>query len=267
MPAKEIKGRIGIIACGGDVPWCVARACHDPFIIGLKSITDTDRIQKYDHAFHRIGAIGAIIKTLKSEAIQDICLIGSVQKPSIASLRPDLTGLKLLKTLNYNDLGDDGLLRGIRHFLESYGFTVHGAHALAPDLLTSDGVMTMSQPGHDSVKNIDIGIKAAQKLGANDKGQAVIVCDNQIIAEEGRGGTRAMIEAHGREHAILVKLCKPSQDRDLDLPTIGIETVQSCITKNMAGIAIHANESLFIDRDDAIDLANTHNFFIIGVTP
>jgi hypothetical protein len=266
MSDKEINGRIGIIACGGDVPWHVAKSCHDPFIIGLKSFADPEEIKGYEHEWYRIGAIGKIIKSLKKHDVKDLCLIGSLGKPGLSSLRPDLTALKFLSTINYADLGDDGLLRAIRGFLEKQGFTIHGAHVLAPDLLTPSGIMTKAAPDSKQDKDIEIGMAAAQKLGDQDKGQAVLILGGKVIANEGREGTSTMIDRAGAENAVLVKMCKPSQDRDLDLPTIGIETVQKCIDKKMAGIAIHAGESLFIDREQAIALADKNGLFIKGVT-
>lgn len=271
MSAKAIKNtnRIGIIACGGDVPWHVAKACHDaghdPFIIGLKSFTNKEKIKYYDHGWQRIGAIGKIIKALKSENVKDLCLIGSLGKPSLSTLRPDMTGLKFLSSIRYGDLGDDGLLRAIRGFLELKGFAIIGAHTLAPDLITPEGILTRAHPSNEHEDDINIGIKTAQDLGQRDKGQAVIISNGKITAREAREGTAALINTHGEKGAILVKLCKPHQDRDIDLPTIGMNTVKVCAEKEMAGIIIHAGESLFIDRDAAIALADTHDIFIKGI--
>ena len=271
MPAQIITSRIGILACGGIIPSIVAKSCHDaghdPFIVALKSFTDPTWMKDYDHAWHRIGALGGVIKTFKTHGIRDLCLIGSLGKPSLSSLRPDLTGIKFLSRVRYSNMGDDGLLRAFRTFLEGQGFVIHGAHRLAPDLLTPAGVLGAVTPSAVQEEDIEFGIKAAQKLGERDMGQAVIVLNGQLIAEEAREGTAALIAAHGTAGAILVKLCKPQQDRDIDMPTIGPDTVRAAASKNMGGLVAHAGESLFVERARAISEADTQGLFVLGAKP
>ena len=93
----------------------------------------------------------------------------------------------------------------------------------------------------------------------------MIVRDGEILAREGRSGTDAMIASGDYKGGVLVKMCKPQQDRDLDLPTEGLKTVQKAVDRGFAGVVLHAGASFFLDRDEAVALADEHGMFIVGV--
>ena len=63
----------------------------------------------------------------------------------------------------------------------------------------------------------------------------------------------------------MIKAKKPKQDRRVDLPTMGLETVQLAVKHGFSGIAIEAGHSLLVDKDRAVAAADAANFFILGV--
>ena len=256
--------KIGILAGGGIVPQVVTDSCcaqgMEVFVIGFEGQADT----RIANVMCRLGAAGKAIKTLKAQNIQDLILIGSIRRPSLMDLRPDWVATKFLMTHGYSALGDDAILTKLREFLEERGFRVHGVHQVVPDLLTPEGVLgAVSTEGHE--ENIRIGMKAAQNLGRRDIGQAVIVRDGNVIAEEDLAGTDTMIRSVDAEGGVLVKMCKPQQDPDLDLPTIGLETIQNAVKAGIVGIAVQAGASLFVQRNEALKLADEAGVFVVGV--
>ena len=62
-----------------------------------------------------------------------------------------------------------------------------------------------------------------------------------------------------------MKTCKPQQDHDLDLPTIGVETVKLCIEAGLSGMVFHAGKTLLIDPQEVSELADNAGLFVIGV--
>ena len=117
---------------------------------------------------------------------------------------------------------------------------------------------------------IQVGLEEARKLGAQDIGQAVVIEGINILARETRGGTNDLIRrasglARKKRNLILVKAKKPGQDRRIDLPTMGLETVQLAAEHGFSGIAIEAGHSLFVDKERAIAAADAANLFIIGI--
>jgi DUF1009 family protein len=268
MPAREkiSVNKLTMIAGGGILPAQLYQVCLeqgiDVSVIGFKGYTD----QVTPDYWGRIGASGKIFNFLKSQNTTDIVMIGAIKRPSVFDLWPDWVTLKFFVRAWFNSFGDSGLLSAARDELESMGFKLHGIHKFLPDLLMAEGLLGCHVPKAGHQIDMQVGILAARKLGTQDKGQAVIVKDGKVIACEDKRGTSALIKKYGCEGAILVKMCKPQQDKDLDLPTIGPQTVELCAQKNMAGIVGQAGNSLLVESDVARQLADDNGLFVMGVT-
>lgn len=212
----------------------------------------------------RIGEAGKIITVLRDLGFHDLVLIGSVKRPKLTSMRPDLRTAKFFAKLGLRALGDDGLLKAVRSELEEEGFIIHGIHELMPELLMPSGLVAGS-PNERQQEDIRVGLAASRKIGAEDIGQSVVVLNGIVIGTEDEGGTNALIKRAAKTGAILVKSSKPQQDRKLDMPTIGLETVRLCASLGYAGIAAEAGGVLVADRDDMIEAANRAGMFWVGV--
>ncbi len=271
MPAsKEISlkqsGKVlGIIAGGGAVPRRLQTFCDEhgiPYkIVGFKKFTNQVEPNFWTH----LGRSGKTIDWLKRQDITDLVMIGSIQRPTLWDIWPDMVTLKVLFNAWWCSFGDSGLLSSVRDQLEKMGFTLHGIHHFLPDLLFSSGALGELKPTDDQHSDIDLGIQESQKLGKQDIGQAVIIKDGCVIAREDKHGTSAMIKRFGCTGSILVKTCKPQQDQDLDLPTIGSKTLEQCAGKKMLGVVGHAGKSILVDRDRTIEVANQNGLFLYGV--
>ncbi len=261
----EIK-KLGIVAGSGGIPKQLIDACKaqniQTYVIGIKGQTD----HVVPDSWGRIGTAGKMIRDFKSQNLSDLIFIGGVKRPTIFDLWPDWFTFKFFLKVWLNSFGDNSLLEAMRQELEFQNFRIHGVHKYLPELLMTKGCISHLHPSEKLKADIKIGIQDSQSLGLADIGQAVIVKDGTVIAREDKKGTSAMIMRHGVEGAILVKTCKPQQDKDLDLPTIGPNTVQLCADKKMAGIVGHAGYSLLVDKDLAVKIADENNLFLIGVT-
>ena len=54
----------------------------------------------------------------------------------------------------------------------------------------------------------------------------------------------------------------PFQSNILDLPTIGMETINLLIKNDYEGVFIEKNNCIIIDKNETINLANSNNIFI-----
>ena len=259
--------KLGVLAGGGDMPRLLVEACRaqgiEPFVVTFAGQDDFDWLpDDVAHVSLRLGQAGAVMKALRGWGISDLVLLGSLQKPSLIGLMPDLTAMKFLLRYGYR-AGDDGLLSALRQFLEGEDFVLHGAQRFMPDLVTPAGLLGT----HPVVGDIEVGVQAALDWGVQDKGQSVIVRGGRVVAREAREGTDSMIRSNDYSGGVLVKMCKPQQDKDLDLPTIGLGTVRAAVEAGLTGIGVHAGASFFLDREEAIALADKHGIFIVGVEP
>ncbi|MCK6417419.1 MAG: UDP-2,3-diacylglucosamine diphosphatase LpxI [Alphaproteobacteria bacterium] len=276
MSAREESrlNPIGIIAGSGTLPLLTAQgvsaAGHDVFIIALDGHADESWVQDYPHQWTRLGAAGEMIEALRARGICEIVLIGAVRRPSLAELRPDLKAASFFARYGLKALGDDGLLTAVREFLKDEGFIVRGAQEFVQTLLAPPGHIAGPTPSLELMRDIQRGIEVCQAIGAADVGQACIVQEGIVLGIEAVEGTDGLIarcanlQREGRG-GVLVKMSKPQQDRALDLPTVGLQTVQKAVAAGLSGIALEAGKSFFIDREECIYAAQQAKFFIIGI--
>ncbi len=66
---------------------------------------------------------------------------------------------------------------------------------------------------------------------------------------------------------VLVKVEKPGQERRADRPTIGPRTVVLAAETGLVGIAVEADATIVIDRDEVIRAADRAGLFVVGVQP
>lgn len=263
--------RLGIIAGGGLLPEILVQRCRAAgrpvFVAALKGQGDPARFAGAEVETFRLGAVGGIIKRLRSLDITDIVLSGAVQRPGAADLIPDLWSARFLARTKALSRGDDGLLTAILTALEEReGFRVLAAHDLAPDLLTPAGALGSRRLDQDMRADLAAGITGARSLGRRDAGQAVIAVDGRVMAWEGPEGTEAMIAAAGPDArgGMLVKAMKPGQEPRVDLPAVGPDTVDQAVAMGLRGIAAEAGRSLTLDRDEIIRRADAAGLVVHG---
>jgi DUF1009 family protein len=282
MPAAIEKSRLepvrklGIIAGGGSLPERLVGACEakgiEPFVVAFEGQTNPETVRGKSHMWARLGAAGHVLKTLHSHEISDLVLIGSIRRPSFFDLRPDLKTAEFFARIGLKALGDNDLLGILRGLLEEEGFRLHGVHKFAEDLLAGKGVLGKHKPKKGDMADINRGLEVSRTLGLLDVGQAVIVQEGMVLGVEAAEGTDELLQRckhlkrRGRG-GVLVKTCKPQQDMDFDLPTVGPQTIRNAHSIGLAGVVVHAGHSLLIDVEDMVTLADRNKMFIIGVNP
>ncbi len=262
--------RLGIIAGGGALPKKLIEACkrdaRDYFVLGFKGQTD-EALQP--HFWTKLGATNAAIDALKAANVDTLVMAGHIRRPSLSEMRPDWRTVQVFARLGAKAFGDDALLRAVAQELEKDGFRVIGAHEIDPGLVTPSGVIGKINPLPDHMADIDKGIMAARELGRLDIGQSVVVQQGIVLGVEAVEGTDALIDRcrvirrKGRG-GVLVKACKPQQDRRLDLPAIGLRTVRKCFEAGIEGIAVQAGASLILDREEVVAAADKLGIFVKG---
>jgi lipid-A-disaccharide synthase len=196
--------------------------------------------------------------------VTEIVMVGAVQRPTWRNLWPDWRTLKFFARLMGRAVGDNSLLSAVIAEVESAGFRVIGVHDVLTDLLAPMGVLGAHAPTPDDQADIEIGLTAALDLGRRDVGQAVVVQGGQVTDTEQRDGTDALIaRARG---GILVKTKKPQQERRVDLPTIGVQTVRNAAKSGLRGIAVEAGHTLIVDRANVMTAADAAGLFVVGLS-
>ncbi len=265
--------RLGIIAGGGGLPKRLIDACRmqgrDFFVLGLRGQADIRSLTGIPHSWVRLGAVNESIAILKAEGVDEVVLAGAVRRPSLFEMKPDIRTLQVFARLGMAAFGDDAILRAVAEELSKDGLKLVGAHEIDPQLITPAGLLTKKAPTAGNQVDIDYGVRAIKTLGQLDIGQAAVVQQAVVLGVEAVEGTDALLERCRRLRrkgagGVLVKGCKPQQDKRLDLPTIGIRTVRHAFEAGLEGIAIEAGASLILDREAVTEAADKLGIFITG---
>ena len=266
--------KLAILAGGGTLPARIANAVRgqgrEVFIVAFDGHTDPETVAGVPHVWSRFGAAGTILRRLHEEGVGEVVLAGPVKRPSFTELMPDWRTARFLARVGTRALGDDGLLRAVVREVEDDGFRVVGLHDLLKELLTVAGPVGRLAPDADAERDIARAVEVARALGALDVGQGAVVQQGIVLAVEAIEGTDAMLArcaalARPGTGGVLVKVKKPKQDRRIDLPTMGVTTVEKAAAAGLRGIAIEAGGSLLVDRTAVAEAADRLGLFVVGI--
>lgn len=274
--------RLAIVAGGGDLPRRVAeqarRTGRNPLVVGLKGFAEASLLEEYGGPELSVGELGRLIQLMKKEGCEEMVFAGWLKRPDFSALKLDLKGVQSLpKILAAAKKGDDALLRAVMDVFADAGFRIIGADDVLNDLLVGAGPLGVISPSLDHWPDIRRAAEVAKISGSLEIGQGAVSCASLILAVEAQEGTDRMlarvaelpIEIRGTPEArrgVLVKRPKPQQERRIDLPTIGVATVQGAAKAGLAGIAVEAGAALVVDRDNVASTANELGIFIYGYT-
>ncbi len=256
------------------MPVEIIRHCNenniDIYVVGIESFATDNQLKDAPHSFAKIGEAGKILNTFKKHGVKNIVLAGGIKRPSLKELIPDWVGMKILARLAIKNTGDDGMFRAVIDEIEKYGFKVVGIEEVVPDMMFSEGIYGKVKPSADDMDDIRRGITVAKALGAVDVGQAVVVQEGMVLAVEAIEGTDMMLARAAAvkkpgKAPVMVKVLKPGQDLRVDLPAIGLLTIEQLKKYGIGGIAVEAGGILLIERDAVIREADEAGIFITGV--
>jgi len=266
--------KLGLIAGGGQIPALIRDTCHAEgrplYIAALNGFCRPDTVSGAEHGWFDLPQVGALMKALKAARVDEVCLCGSVAKPDFSVLKPDLKGALLLPRLLKAALtGDDAILRVVIDAFEREGFRPVGADMLMASLLVREETYGTRLPTAGQAADVATALAAARQLGADDRGQAAVAAQGRVVGLEDDAGTDALLKRMVAEPlargGVLVKCAKPQQDRRVDLPTIGVTTVENAAAAGLAGIAVEAGAALIVDAAATASAADRLGLFLIGL--
>jgi UDP-2,3-diacylglucosamine hydrolase len=277
----EAEGPLALVCGGGSLPLAVADKVaargREVVLFPLRGAADPRDFSDRPHHWLYVGQAGKFVRLARAAGCRDVVFLGSMVRPSIWQIHADWKSLTLLpQILAAFRGGDNHLLSGIARLVEQQGFRLFGAHEVAPEILVPEGALGRAKPSDRDRADIALGLGYLAVAGRFDVGQAVVVAAKHILAVEAVEGTDQMLtrvaglRANGRLRApagggVLVKAPKPDQDRRLDLPSIGPQTVERVASAGLAGIAVVAGGTIIAEPDLLVRAADRANIFVVGV--
>ena len=216
----------------------------------------------------RIETLGSFLGVLKDKGVTEVCFAGALRRQPIEPAEIDEATMPFVPRMaEALKQGDDAALRTVLAIFEEAGFLVRAAHEIATDLLPEAGVLTDTPPTAADEADAERAAEVLACLGSADVGQGCVVHRRQVLAVEATYGTDWMLAS--LEHrpdtstgGTFYKAPKPAQDRRIDLPTIGPDTVHAAADAGLYGIAIEAGGVMVLDKETVVVLADKLGLFV-----
>lgn len=273
--------KLGLIAGGGTLPLEIAAACERAgrplFVVRLQTLA-AEALHRFEGVDVSLGQFGKSVSALKQAGIRRVCLAGNVRRPDFRTLKTDFRGaFVLMGAIQAARQGDDALLRHLVREFEKAGFVVEGANEVTGHLLLGEGALGAIRPTREQLKDAAKAMDVAAEIGRLDIGQGAVVCEGLVLAVEAQEGTDLMLKrvaelpaairgsAQARRGA-LAKVPKPQQERRVDLPVIGVATIEGAAAAGLAGIAGPSDGLMVLEREAVIAAADRLGLYVWGAS-
>jgi DUF1009 family protein len=216
----------------------------------------------------KVGQLSKLISAFTDRKISQCVMVGQIAPKNLYDLRPDLRAMGMLFRLK-----------------EKNAHTIFGAIA---DELKKDGVELIDatpwlaplMPGKDfqigpnlsaeQKADVEFGFKIAKEVSRLEIGQTVVVKNGAVLAVEGFEGTDKCLarggELAGRDGgAVAVKVAKEKHDLRFDIPCIGPQTLETCVTSGVAVLALESGKTLLLEREACETLAKKNRLSLTTI--
>ena len=262
--------RTAIIAGQGRLPAALAQAMADPPLVAALDGFAPDGLV-VDLRF-RVERLVPFLRALERDGVGRVIFAGAVTRPRLdPGLLDEATAGLLPRLMGALQQGDDATLRVVIELFEEFGFTVAGVEDVAPALLPGMGVLAGTVTARDEADAMRAAAIVAA-LGSVDVGQGAVVAQGLCLGVEALPGTDVLLAQvagigalrpdPARGKGVFYKAAKPGQDRRIDLPTIGPDTVAQVAAAGLGGIVWEAGGVIMLERDAAIAAARDAGLFL-----
>ena len=274
---------VGVLAAWGRLPIVVAESMRDAgyrvVCLGVRHHAVKADYDGIADAFHWIGVsqLGTAIRHFRRHGVERATMAGKFHKVTLyqpgALIRyaPDWTGLKAFYShfIGHSaDRKDDTLLGCIVEVFAKGGVTMEPATDFAPGLLVEEGLVAGKPLTAALQADVAFGWELAREMGRLDVGQSVCVKGRAAIAIEAIEGTDLCIRRAGEfcpgGGFTVVKVAKPKQDMRFDVPTVGVQTLQSMKEAGARVLAIEAGLTILLDPAEFRAYATRHGLTVVA---
>jgi DUF1009 family protein len=261
--------KTAIIAGSGALPATLIAALPEkPLVAVLDGFAPTG--VEADITF-RVERLVPFLNHLLDHGITQVCFAGAVQRPNLdPSLFDPLTAQMVPRLLAAMQAGDDATLREVLSIFEEFDLKILSASDIAPSLTPAAGVLAGQVTAADKA-DATRAASIVDALGAVDVGQGAVVQAGLCLAVETITGTDAMLAQTAlipqglrpkSTKGLFYKAPKPAQDLRIDLPTIGLQTLEMVAKAGLGGIAFQAGGVILLDQAAMIARANSLGLFL-----
>ncbi|RKY32800.1 MAG: hypothetical protein DRP74_01765 [Candidatus Omnitrophota bacterium] len=265
--------KIGIIAGSKKFPIIFSQGAKKKgcFVVAVGIKGDTSpKLKRYVDKLYWISIrdFNSIVEIFKSEGIAKIAMAGQIHPRRLFSkeLKRSEEAQNILNQLK--DKKADTIFGAIAQKLEDAGLKLLDTTTFVKEYLPPKGVLTKTAPDFSAWEDIYFGFDIAKIIAHADIGQTVAVKNKAIVGVEALEGTDNLILRAGKiagRGSTLVKVSKPKQDMRFDIPVVGLNTIKNLVNCKAKCLAIEADKTLFIDKEESIKMAERKGISIVAI--
>ena len=259
---------IGLIFGETDFPKYIYKKIKNKKNYTIIDLTKKNFFKKDKNSYNvSIGQFGKIISIFKQNNCKKVLFAGRVKKPNFSNLKLDFKGIYYIsRIIKKSKIGDVAILKEIINILKKEGIKTINSTFFTPELNLSKGNYTKHRPDMIDKKDIKNAVRSLNKSKPYSHIQGAVGRNNSVILEK-RKGTQSLLKNVKKikniKNGVLVKFPKKKQDRRIDLPTVGLETLKQCKKAGLKGIVLKHKSNIFLDKERAIKFANKNQLFIL----
>lgn len=244
--------KLALIAGRGALPAALVAALDEaPLVCAMDGFTPDGL--GVDLTF-RVERLALFLRALDDAGVSRVIFAGAVQRPRLdPALFDPQTATMVPRLMAAMQAGDDATLREVIAIFEDYDMTVIGVEDVAPGLLPQAGVLAGAVTPRDEADAARAETIVAA-LGAVDVGQGCVVAQGLCLAVEALPGTDAMLAAVAAlspdlrpKGGLFYKAAKPGQDRRIDMPTVGVQTLRRLADAGLSTLCLQAGSVICLD--------------------
>lgn len=263
--------RLGIIAGSGGIPSFVLTEAqkkgYECAVAGIRGEAQASlRGPSVVFQWFDLAQVSDIISFLRSQGVEQAILAGKIGHHRIFDLNSGKGHLaELLRQAG--DRSPSALITMALQFFAKQGIEVIDPTPFLADTFCEEGILTSVKPSAEAEEDISFGWEKVRNLADLDLGQTVIVKNKAVVAVEGMEGTDEVIKRGGElagEGTVGVKVSRSRQDPRIDLPAIGLHTVESLVRAGSLAFCLEAGRIPFFQREEAVLLAESHGISIVA---
>ncbi len=259
--------RICLVAGSGSLPQIFRKSAQESGLevltVGVKGITDI----KADE-YLPLGGIKRLVQLLEKKGIKDIVLLGKFEHKLIFTHLFGLDELAFKILRRARDKRPESVVRTLIEELQGMGFNFIDPKPYLSSLLIGPGRIGSLEPAQEVLESALFGFPIALEIASMDIGQTLVVKDKAVVSVEAMEGTQEAILRAGKlagSGCIVIKVARRNQDFRIDVPTVGLKTLEVIRKIKGRALFIQAGKVYLLDKEKMISFADRYSIVLYAL--
>jgi hypothetical protein len=265
---------LGIIAGNRSLPLLFAREARAQGVQRLVAVafegeTDPALAGLVDEAvWLAVGQLGRMLEAFRSRGVTKCVMLGQISPRNLFDLRPDLRALALLVRLKERNA--QTIFGAISKELKQAGVELIEPTPWLQPMMPGRGFHLGPALSAAQQADVTFGFGKAKAVSQLEIGQTVVVKKGTVLAVEGFEGTDRCLARGGelagpQGGAVAVKVARHGHDMRFDIPCVGRQTFETCVAAGIRVLAVEADRTLLLEREDCEKLIGRHRIALTAV--